>query len=387
MDRVILHVDMDSFFCSVETALDPRLRGRPVVVGGSPDSRGVVAACSYPARARGVRSGMPVARAFRLCPEAVFLPTRPSVYTQISLGVIRILTTFTDRVEPASIDESYMDLTGVSGGFSGAVRIAEKIRARIRERFRITASIGIGPTKAIAKIGSRRAKPDGVELIPPERARAILDPLPVSTLGGVGEKTARALRAVGIRTMGDLAAADGDRLQRMFGKNGDALRRLARGEELSPLVPFADSPDAKSMSHETTFSRDRAGKEELETTLLWLSERLARRLRRERLAGDVFRIKLRFPDFRTVLRSRTLPEATDDERTLFRLAREEMERHRKGKPVRLIGVGLGGLAPAAARAPELDLDRERRAYQGTLPVFDAVRDRYGEGMLRKARLL
>ena len=382
-----MHMDMDSFFCSVERALDPRLVGKPVVVGGPLSGRGVISSSSYEARAKGVRSGMPIARALSLCPDAILLPARPKTYTQVSAGILRILSSHTDLVEPTSIDEAFLDFSTLPGGFPGVVRRAEKIRVSIQKRYRLTASVGIAPTKAIAKIASRRAKPDGIEVVSAERARAYLADLPVSELSGIGEKTARSLHLLGIRTLGDLAGIDPRILSRSLGKNGGTLVRLARGEEISQVVPYADLPDAKSMSHERTFPVDISDEEALETSLLLLSEKLARRLRRERLAGDTFRIKLRFPDFSTILRSRVLHSLTNDEKTLFALARDGLRRYRGGRPIRLIGIGLARLVPVPAEAIDLGLDRSRNRYRNVLPVMDAVRDRFGEKMMTKARLL
>jgi DNA polymerase-4 len=384
---VILHVDMDTFFVSIERALDPRLRGRPVLVGGDPRGRGVVSACSYETRPAGVRSGMPIRRALLLCPDAVLLPARIRTYTQISLGILRILCRSCDRVEPTSVDEAYLDLSESACSWEQAARIAGAIRAAIRSAYGLSASVGGGSSKMIAKIGSRLAKPDGARIILPEEIPSVVHPLPATAMGGVGEKTGSELRVLGIRTIGDLARADEAFLRRRLGKNGSLLVRIARGEEDFPVVPFREAPDPKSMSNERTFDRDTGDPEEIDETLLFLSEKLARRLRKEGLAGSVFEIKLRFPDFRTILRSRALPERTNDERTILALAREGVARHRRSSPLRLVGVGVSGLARVSAPDAELDLDPGRTRYRGSLGVFDAVRDRFGEALLRKARLL
>jgi DNA polymerase-4 len=378
---------MDSFFVSIERALDPRLEGKPVLVGGSPAGRGVVVACSYEARRFGIRSGMPAGRALSLAPDAVVLPSRPGVYTQISAGILRVLCRLCDRVEPASVDESYLDLTDERADWARAESLARAIRREIRSAYGLAASVGGGPTKTIAKIASRLAKPDCLCMIPAERIAEVVHPLPAAAMGGVGEKTAAHLRMLGIATIGDLAAADETLLRRRFGKNGPLLSRLARGREDFPVVPYRDAPDPRSMSNERTFRNDTDDLETIDAALLFLSEKLARRLRRERLAGNVFHIKLRFPDFRTIERSRTLPERTNDEKTLLHLARDGARRFGEGKPLRLVGVGLAGLAQVPCREEELDLDPGRGRYREALGVFDAVRDRFGERALRKARLL
>ncbi len=384
---IILHVDMDSFFCSVERALDPRLRGKPLIVGGFPEGRGVVVACTYEVRKKGVHAGMPAGRARSLCPEALFLPSRPKVYTQISSGILEILSRTTDRVEPTSVDEAFLDVSGLAGGFSAAVPVAQRVRRRIRERYGLPASVGIGPTKAIAKLASRRAKPDGIEVIPGERVREALDSLPVTAMGGIGEKTAASLGALGIRTLGELARADELVVRRFFGKNGLLLLRLARGEDVSPVLSWDAVPDPKSMSNERTFPRNIQDRESIESAVLHLTEKLARRLRKEGFRGNTLVIKVRFPDFRTRIRSRVLPRFTDDEKTLYSLAREGVFRYAEGKPLRLIGIGLANLVRTIEREEELELDHSRSHYRDSLPVFDAIRDRYGERMIRKARLL
>lgn len=390
-EPVVLHMDMDSFFVSVERSLDPRLRGRPVMVGGSPSGRGVVVAASYEVRKRGVRSGMPAGRAIRLAPDAILLPSRHRLYRQISAGILRILAGFTDRLEPTSVDEAYLDLGGSVKGCLAAAAVGEKIRGAIRDAYDLPASVGIGPSKMIAKIASRMAKPDGIECVPPDRIVAAVHPLPVGAMGGVGEKTAAALHGIGVRTIGDLAAVPPEALRRMFGKNGALLSRLARGEGDFAVVSFYEAPDPKSMSNECTLGRDTADAATLDRTVLWLTEKLAGRLRSEGLTGDLFTMKLRFSDFRTILRSRTLPERTSDERTLRALARDALARHSGGRPIRLVGVGLAGLARTgeggAGTAPTLDLDPGRRRYEESLSVFDAVRSRFGDGSLRKASLL
>ena len=384
---VILHIDMDTFFVSVERALDPRLEGRPVMVGGSPGGRGVIVACSYEVRERGVRAGMPTGRAIALAPDAIHLPSRHRAYRDISAEVFRLFRSIAGAVEPTSVDEGFVDLTGEPGGFAGAVRTGERLRLVVRGELGLPASVGIGPTRMVAKVASQMAKPDGIFCIPPEKIAGELHPLPVSAIGGVGEKTGATLRAMGIRTIGDLAAVDEEALRRRMGKNGASLVRLVRCEADRRNVPFAPAPDPKSMSNERTLARDTDDPELIDSALLYLTEKLAGRLRRDRLAGDTFHIKLRFPGFRTLLRSKALPRPTNDEKTLLAHAREGVRRHGGGGPFRLIGVGLSRLSPAPSFDGELDFDRSRRRYREALPVFDAVRERFGREMLRKARLL
>ncbi|RPJ49224.1 MAG: DNA polymerase IV, partial [Candidatus Latescibacterota bacterium] len=342
-ESVILHVDMDSFFVSIERALDPRLARQPVIVGGDPSSRGVVVACSYEVRGRGVRSGMPMGRALSLYPEATVHACRPRYYAQISAGIFRILSRVADKVEQTSVDEAYIALSEEALGWAGELDAGERIRRAVRREYSLAASVGAGPSRMIAKIASRLAKPDGIRVIPPGAVPSVVHPLLAVKMGGIGEKTAARLLSLGIRTIGDLAAADEKHLRRAFGKNGTLLSRLARCEEDFPVLAFRDTPDPKSMSNERTLRRDTDDPERIDEALLFLTERLARRLRSERLVGNVFHMKIRFGDFRTILRSKTLPTPTNDERTLLRLAREAHLRFGEGKPVRLLGVGLSGL--------------------------------------------
>jgi len=330
---------------------------------------------------------MPSGRAARLCPEAIVLPARTRLYTQVSAGILKVLCRFGENLEPTSVDEAYLDLSDVPGGYFGAARAGREIRRSVRREFGVPASVGIAPTKAIAKIASNLAKPDGLEVIPPDKVPVRIHPMPVETLGGVGEKTAASLRSTGIRTIGDLAAAEDSWLRRHFGKHGARLGRMARGEPGSGVTPFRATPDPKSMSNETTLRRNTADRETIESHLLALAEKLARRLRREELLGDVFHCKLRFPDFRTLMRSQTLAEPTNDERTLFLLAREMLARHAAGRELRLVGIGLSRLSRTASAGEELDFDHRRRRYRESLAVFDEVRDRFGERSLKKARLL
>ncbi len=387
MSRVILHIDMDSFFCSVERALNPLLEGKPLMVGGSPSGRGVVVAATYDVKAKGVRQGMPAARAVRLAPEAIILPSRHPIYTQISAGILGVLSTFTSAIEPASIDESYLDVSDVSGGFSGAARIGLRIRSAIRDRYHLPASVGIGPSRAVAKIASVHAKPDGIQVIPPERMRSFLDPLPVSNLGGVGPKSAETLSNLGIRTIGDLITAGEKRLVRLFGEKGATLFRRALGEEITPIVAWYESADPKSMSNETTLAADTEDGDTLGAALLWLSEKLAARIRSAGFLGKVFTMKIRFSDFTTIDKRRTLTVPTDDEKTIYSMAKRTLRLHRKGRKVRLVGVGLSGLRRRTSVQEEFGFDRGRSRRLRSIEVFDAVRRRFGREKLKKARLL
>ncbi len=387
--RVILHIDMDNYFCSVERALNPALEGRPLMVGGPEGGRGVVVAASYDVKARGVVQGMPMARARSLAPDAIVLPPRHRYYTQLSASILRILSRFTSAIEPASVDEAYLDATDLAGGFPEAARLAFRIKDTIRGELHLPSSIGIAPSRVVAKIASGYAKPDGVQVIFPDQVDAFLGPLPVSKMGGVGAKTEEMLRKIGVRTLGELASMDANRLISLFGKNGKKIRSRARGEESTAITPFYESPDPRSMSNETTLAHDTNDEETLGSVLLWLSEKLASRLRAGGKRGRCLTVKIRFSDFRTITRHRVLSAYTNDEMTIYELAKELVALHAGGKALRLVGVGMEKLVDSDSLAGELELDLEpeRDKRRASIEIFDEVRRRFGRSKLKKARLL
>lgn len=386
--RAILHIDMDSFFCSVERALNPVLDNRPLMVG-STGTRGVIVAASYDVKAKGVMQGMPTAQAQRLAPGVTILPPRHKIYTQISAGIFKVLATFSDRVEPASIDESYIDITSEAHGFEGAQVFGDEIKATIRDRFRLPCTIGIGPTRVIAKIVSAHSKPDGLRVIFPGEARAFLAPLPVRKLGGVGPRTEEILSGVGIRTLGDLAHYTDEQLVTLLGKSGPYLGAASRAESGDAVVSYADRREAKSMSKETTLAHDTDDWPTIESVLLFLSEGLASRMRKSKISGKTFVIKIRFDDFTTITRSKTLPRATHSEGAIFSLASDLFRANVGDRKIRLVGVGLHHLDEEEALPLELDLglEEERPKETETLAVVDRIRSRYGDDAVKKARLL
>jgi len=381
--RTILHVDLDAFFAAVEQRDRPELRGRPVVVGGGgPGDRGVVSAASYEARKFGIHSAMPLRRAGRLCPDAVFLPVDGAKYQAVSREVMAILRRFTPLVEPISIDEAFLDVTGSAALFGDGPAIATRIKATVRDEVGLTVSVGVATTKLVAKIGSDLRKPDGLVVVPPGEEASFLAPLPIGRLWGVGEQTAVALREYGVRTIGDLAALAPDLLVRRFGKHGASLAERARGIDADRVVGGGDP--AKSIGHEHTFDVDTSDRETIERTLLGMAEGVAGRLRASGLRASTVTVKIRDSGFRTVTRQRTLPEPTDLTEPIWRAALELARPEVRGIRVRLVGVTVSHfgepdqLALFAAEDP-----RRRRAVEAA----DAIRRRFGERAVTRARLI
>ena len=353
----ILHVDMDAFYASVEQRDDPALRGRPVVVGGA-GNRGVVAAASYEARRFGVRSAMPMVRARRLCPDLVIASARFEAYREASRRVMAILHGYTPLVEPLSLDEAFLDVAGAVRLFGAPEEIGHRIRADVREQLTLPCSVGIGPTKSVAKLLSARAKPDGLLHWPAAEVPDRLRPLAVSELWGAGPKTVERLRAYGFQTVGQLADADLRTLQRVVGDvTGSHLHRLARGEDPRSVTPVSPT---KSVSAEQTYDEDIDDPDVLRRQLLRLCEKVGRRLRKAELSGRTITLKVRFGSFETVTRSSTLRAPTDRTHDLVTVAGGLLDGLRLERArVRLLGVGVSNLGDGeAARQLALDAPAE-----------------------------
>jgi DNA polymerase-4 len=339
--RRIVHLDMDAFYASVEQRDDPALRGKPVAVGGRPQSRGVVAAASYEARAFGVRSAMPMARAVRLCPELVVVPPNFELYRRVSQQVMEILRSCTPLVEPLSLDEAYLDVTENAWGEPYGSRVARRLKETIREETRLTASAGVAPNKFLAKIASGYRKPDGLTVISPERVESFLQELPVEALWGVGPVTAGKLRKVGIERLVQIRSVDMQLLRDTVGSLADWLRQLSYGEDPRPVVPDRES---KSSSTENTYAEDLLDAGAIRTELDRMARENAEWLARRRLAARTVTIKVRYADFKTVTRSHTLSRHTSDAGLIASWAVELAARTEAGaKPVRLLGVRVHGL--------------------------------------------
>ncbi|MFO7246969.1 MAG: DNA polymerase IV [Thermaerobacter sp.] len=387
--RTVLLCDLDAFFAAVEILDRPELAGKPVIVGHDPRSRGVVATCNYEARRYGVRSAMPMAEAVRRCPHAVIVPPRHQRYAEMSRRVMEIYARFTPLIEPVSVDEAYLDVTGRPG-----LRVAAAIKRAVLQETGLVVSVGVGPNKFLAKLACDLSKPDGLREIRADQARAVLAPLPVDRLPGIGPKTAARLRDLGIETAGELQRRPLQWFNAVFGSRGPLMYRLARGEDDRPLQPQSR---AKSLSDEITFDRDRPAAALL-PVLLACSEQVGRRLRQGGCLAHTVTIKVRFPSFVTITRSRTLPYSFDDDATIYRTARELYETHILNtdlpvddptgrRLIRLLGVQVSGLVDRSAPRQTTLFDPESRQRQRLHQVIDDVRRRFGERALVRGRRL
>ena len=373
---------MDAFYASVEERERPELEGRPVVVGGNPEGRGVVAAANYAAREYGVRSAMPAARARMLCPHAVFIRSRMTLYVEVSAQIRDIFHRYTPLVEPLSLDEAFLDVGASAELFGSGVDIARSIKDSTRCELGLVASVGVAPNKFLAKLASDLDKPDGLVTVEPERVRNFLDPLPVEKVWGVGAAAAARLHALGVHTIAELRARPRSELARRFGKWGDRLFELARGLDERPVMP---DHEAQSISHETTFEVDLREPAALRDSLRGLVEQVAWRLRRQGLLAGTVEIKVRYSDFRTVNRSAALPAASAGTRDLWTCASRLLAQQlaRRGDPVRLIGMGASRLT--RERSAQADLfEAEMSARQRRIDsMVDAVNERYGRSGLHR----
>ena len=380
----VLHVDMDAFYASVEVRRRPELRGKPVIVGG-PGNRAVVSSASYEARRYGVRSAMPGALARRLCPHAVFLPPDFAAYAEASRAIMAIFRDVTPLVEPLSLDEAFLDVAGAVRLFGRPAEIARLIRRRIATEQHLPCSVGVAPTKFLAKLASTRAKPDGLLVVPADLTLEFLHPLPVDALWGVGERTAQVLRRLGLRRVRDVAHAPVGMLRRALGDAAAThLHELAWGRDPRRVTPERVE---KSIGAETTFESDVAEPEVIRRTLLALAGTVARRLRDAGQLGRTVAIKVRLADFRTVNRSRTLSAPTDVSREIFQVAWALFEALRPGDRIRLVGVRIEGLVPVEKAPQQLVLGAPERGWRDAERAADAATDRFGRTAVRPASLL
>jgi DNA polymerase IV len=381
----VLHVDMDAFYASVEIRRRPELAGRPVIVGGV-GNRGVVCSANYPAREYGVRSAMPMSRARRLCPQAVVLPAEMSTYAQVSRGVMEIFRSITPLVEPRSLDEAFLDVAGAVRLFGRPARIGALIRERVAAEHGITCSVGVAPSKFLAKLSSARCKPDGMLVVPADGVLEFLHPLPIGALWGVGERTAEQLRRLGLRTVGEVAELPRGTLQHALGPAvGAHLHDLAWGRDDGRVSP--DEAD-KSIGAEETFDVDVADLGVLHRELLRLSDKVAARLRAGGQLARTVSIKVRFADFTTVTRARTLPSPTDAGQQLYQTARQLYQALGvDGALIRLIGVRVEGLLAAGAATLQPQLGDRERGWRDADQAVDRAVNRFGAGAVRPAALV
>ena len=383
MDHRIIHIDLDAFFVSVEQALAPELRCKPVVVGGRPDRRGVVASASYEARVFGIRAGMPLAQAYRLCPQAIFLQGSFPAYRDASEKFMAILADFSPSLEPAGLDEAYLDITGCDL-FGTPYQLASSIKKRVKKELKLVASIGIASCKVVAKIASDSGKPDGLVEVTVGKEKDFLAPLPVANLPGVGKKTEQSLKTMGIKTIGQLAAVPVEVIKNRLGSYGFVIHHYANGIDNREV----ETPgQAKSISRETTFAEDNSDKVFLQSVLRYLCERVGAQLRVETKHARTITLKLRYSDFETITRRFSSKEAIDADELIFTGATKLLEQALSGqrKPVRLIGVGVSNLVGYGKQLNLLDSRPQRLGHLDK--AIDRIRNKYGFTAIQTGRTL
>lgn len=377
MDRTILHMDMDAFFISVEQRDDPSLRGKAAAVCGSL-SRGVVTSATYEARPFGIRAGMPVQEAKRRCPHLILVEGDHDQYKETASRIFSLVKEYTPRVEVASIDEAYLDITESLSLFKSPLHIAEMIKSRIREREHLTCSIGVAPNKLLAKLGSRLKKPDGLVVIQKDEVERLLEELPVSSLFGIGPKLDRELKTIGIFTCGQLGRYSVLLLTKRFGAIGKRLHEMGLGLDESPVVPFEEEEDAKSISHSVTLEEDTSDPNRVSKVLSRLSEKVSKRMRRDSFFCRRVTLTVRYSDFYTFTKQKTLPQSINSGNELFRHSLEIFESIRHPKPIRLLGVGASQLKKEWY---QLNLFEKREKKDNLLKAMDRVNERFGDWTL------
>ena len=379
MARCIFHIDLDAFFVSVERALNPKLKGKPVIVGGDPERRGVVASASYEARPFGIHAGMPLSRVRRLCPQVILIRTNFSRYKDASSKFMKILGDFSPYIEPLGLDEAYLDVTGCEEPYGSPRQLARAIKEKIYEQLELTASVGIGTSKVVAKIASDLCKPDGVLEIAPGGESAFLNPLPVAKLPGVGNKTEQSLKEMGITTIGDLASLPLDMVKRRFGATGAVIHSYARGIDDREV----EAPgEAKSISQQLTFARDTLDRNFLEANLHNLCQEVCQELRSQDKRAKCVAIRLRYADFKTITRQVILKEASDVTRVVFATAQQLLSKAlaKQEKPIRLIGIRISSLVGEEKQLPMFDSATEKPEHLDK--AIDRIRRKYGSTAIK-----
>ena len=384
--RSIIHLDMDAFYPAVEALDKPELKGKPVIVGGAKE-RGVVSSASYEARRFGVHSAQPIATAIRLCPDGVFMPVRMSRYKEVSRQVFEIFHCFTPLVEPLSIDEAFLDLTGAERLMGQTEVIAKKIKETVLKKTGLTVSAGVASSKFVAKIASDIDKPDGLTVVPPNRVREFLDPLPVKKMWGVGKVTRQALARLNVKTFKDLRQIPVEILEKNFGKHGAAMHLLSMGIDERDVEP---EREPKSIGHEQTFMKDILNPDQAKKEILSLANRVALRMRREEVRGSTVSLKVKYSDFTQITRAATLPEPTDDSMEIYATSCRLLKKTAVGKrPVRLLGISLSQLSSLAGEK-QLFLFDQDKGYQkrkNLNTALDSICDKFGEKSIRPATLI
>lgn len=379
MIRSVAHLDMDAFFVSVEELFDPSLKGKPVVVGGKSDQRGVVSAASYAARKFGVHSAMPLRTAYQLCPQAIFVEGHPHRYREYSGKVFAVLKQFSPKIEMASIDEAYIDFTGTERLHGPALKAAHRLHEAIKAETQLNCSIGLATSRLLAKVASDQAKPSGILWVPPGEEANFLAPLDIRKIPGIGKKTEARLHQLGIRRVGDLAALENSYLEELMGKWGLALAGKALGLDAGGYFSseLGANSDPKSISHEQTFGEDSTDAAMLEATLAKLSQMVGRRLREHQLHARTIQIKYRYSDFSTYTRAATLDQPTDIDIDLIEHSRLLFRRNWTGAAIRLVGVQVSSFEHTEGQLNLLENEKSRK-WRNALGAADRLRDKFGE---------
>lgn len=384
--RSIIHLDMDAFYPAVEVLDKPELKGKPVIVGGAKE-RGVVSSASYEARRFGVHSAQPIATAIRLCPDGIFMPVRMSRYKEVSGQVFEIFHCFTPLVEPLSIDEAFLDLTGAERLMGQTEEIAKKIKETVLKKTGLTVSAGVASSKFVAKIASDIDKPDGLTVVPPNRVREFLDPLPIKKMWGVGKITQQALARLNVKTFKDLRQIPVEILEKNFGKHGAAMHLLSMGIDERDVEP---EREAKSIGHEQTFMKDILDPDQAKKEILSLANRVALRMRREEVRGSTVSLKVKYSDFTQITRAATLPEPTDDSMEIYSTSCRLLKKTAVGKrPVRLLGISLSQLSSLEGEKQLFlfDQDKGYRKRKNLNTALDSICEKFGEKSIRPATLI
>ena len=377
---------MDAFYPAVEALDKPELRGKPVIVGGSRE-RGVVSSASYEARRFGVHSAQPIATAIRLCPDGIFMPVRMSRYKEVSRQIFGIFHRFTPLVEPLSIDEAFLDLTGAERLMGQTKVIAKKIRETVLKKTGLTVSAGVASSKFVAKIASDIDKPDGLTVVPPDRVMEFLDPLPIKKMWGVGKITQQALARLSVKTFKDLRQIPVEILEKKFGERGTAMHLLSMGIDERDVEPERET---KSIGHEQTFMKDILNPDQAKKEILSLANRVAQRMRREKVRGNTVSLKVKYSDFTQITRAATLPEPTDDSMEIYSISCRLLKKTAVGKrPVRLLGISLSQLS-TLENEKQLFLfaqDKEYQKRKNLNTALDSICNKFGEKSIRPATLI
>lgn len=386
--RAIMHVDMDAFYAAIEQRDNPELKGKPVIVGGSIESRGVVSTASYEARKYGVHSAMAMTEAHRRCPHGVYLPVDMQKYRRVSRQIMEIFHRFTPEVEAISLDEAFLDVTGSRKLFGTAEEIGREIKRLIQQEVQLTASVGLSYNKFLAKLASDMDKPDGFYQIRPEELESKVWPLPIRRMMGVGSKTAQMLEKMGVTTIGQLAGMNTGLLEHLLGKQGIMMHEVANGIDNRPVEPVRES---KSVGRETTFPQDISEQYLLETILFTLTDDVCHTLRSSNLKGKTVSIKIRYPDFHSITRAVTLEQYTSSFEPVFAAVQQLMQHNYKdGTAVRLIGVSVSNLKKDDQIVEQQDLfqdDTLQKKQNALNSVMDSINGKYGGDTVRRARKL